>query len=237
METSGSETSNRTPRAPDAVLAETSDAGSPPQHTPTAGGGDGGSRANATTLLSLNQLKAGELTQRIHADTSQLLDNIQSLLQSNFLLGDRRRSGRVPGVIDSHPGLLAARTLSQHVAVNLDELVTLCHDSAAEAEQQLQGFATLFRERERRTRRRRHRKDSAASYCYPQKGRKRTRAPGLVCQSCQTTSTPQWRNGPAGLWTLCNVCGLMYARQVRRNGVFKRRSSSPEGSRESQVLS
>ncbi|KAK2047194.1 hypothetical protein LZ31DRAFT_492247 [Colletotrichum somersetense] len=221
METSDSETSNRTPRAPDAVLAETSDADSPPPHTPTAGGG--GSCANATTLLSLNQLKAGELIQRIHADTSQLLDNIQSLLKSNFLLGGgRRRGGRIPGVVASHPGLLDARALSQHVAVNLDELVTLCHDSAAEAEQHLQGVATLFRERERRTRRRRrHGTDSAASYCYPQK----------------TTSTPQWRNGPTGLWTLCNVCGLMYARQVRRNGIVKRRSSSPEGSREREVPS
>ncbi|KAK2029212.1 hypothetical protein LX32DRAFT_728169 [Colletotrichum zoysiae] len=230
METSDFETSDRTPRAPDAD--------SPPPRTPTDDGG-GSSCAHATTLLTLNQLKAGELIQRIHADTSQLLGSIQSLLQSDFLLGGggRRRGGRVPGVVAGHPGLLAARALSQHVAVNLDELVTLCHDSAAEAEQRLQGVAAFFRERERRTRRPRRGADSAASYCYPQKALKRNRASGLVCQSCQTTSTPQWRNGPAGLWTLCNVCGLMYARQVRRSGIVKRRGTSPEGSGESEVPS
>ncbi|EFQ26880.1 GATA zinc finger [Colletotrichum graminicola M1.001] len=208
METSDSEADKRTPRGADAVLAGSSDDGSA---TPT---GDCG--ADAPTQLSLNQLKAGELMQRIHADTRDLLDHIQSLLQSNFLLGGCRRS-RIPGVIASHPGLIAAHTLSQLVAVNVDELVTLCHDSATDAEHMLQGVAP-FRERERRKRRRRHRKDSAASYCYPQK----------------TTSTPQWRNGPAGLWTLCNVCGLIYARQMRRNGLVKRLTSSPEGSRDSE---
>ncbi|WDK16591.1 GATA zinc finger [Colletotrichum graminicola] len=224
METSDSEADKRTPRGADAVLAGSSDDGSA---TPT---GDCG--ADAPTQLSLNQLKAGELMQRIHADTRDLLDHIQSLLQSNFLLGGCRRS-RIPGVIASHPGLIAAHTLSQLVAVNVDELVTLCHDSATDAEHMLQGVAP-FRERERRKRRRRHRKDSAASYCYPQKALKRSRASRRVCQSCQTTSTPQWRNGPAGLWTLCNVCGLIYARQMRRNGLVKRLTSSPEGSRDSE---
>ncbi|KAK1585416.1 uncharacterized protein LY79DRAFT_558511 [Colletotrichum navitas] len=228
METSDSEADKKTPRGPDAVLSGTSDDDdSAPPQTPT-----GDCRANASTLLSLNQLKAGELMQRIHADTSELLDHIQSLLQSNFLLGGCRRS-RIPGVIASHPGLIAAHTLSQYVAVNVDELVTLCHDSAADAEQKLQGVAPS-RERERRTRRQRHRTDSAASYCYPQKALKRSRASELVCQSCQTTSTPQWRNGPAGLWTLCNVCGLIYARQVRRNGLVKRQTSSAEDSRDSE---
>ncbi|KAK1955710.1 hypothetical protein LY78DRAFT_648669 [Colletotrichum sublineola] len=172
--------------------------------------------------------------QRIHGNTRQLLDSIQSLLQSNFLLGGHNR-GRIPGVIASHPSLLVAQALSQLVAVNVDELVTLCHDSAADAEQQLlqPEDVALFRERERRRRRRRHRTDSAESYCYPQKAPKQRRASGLVCQSCRTTSTPQWRNGPAGLWTLCNVCGLMYARQVRRNSLVKRKPGSPEGSRES----
>jgi len=169
METSDSEADKKTPRGPDAVLSGTSDDDdSAPPQTPT-----GDCRANASTLLSLNQLKAGELMQRIHADTSELLDHIQSLLQSNFLLGGCRRS-RIPGVIASHPGLIAAHTLSQYVAVNVDELVTLCHDSAADAEQKLQGVAPS-RERERRTRRQRHRTDSAASYCYPQKALKRSR--------------------------------------------------------------
>ncbi|KAK1975446.1 GATA zinc finger protein [Colletotrichum cereale] len=209
MGISDSEAVEQAPGATDTVSAGASDTDPASPHTPS-----GDSRVNASILLSLNQLKAGELIQRIHADTSQLLNNIQSLLHSDFLLGGRRRS-RIPGVIVSHPSLLVAQTLSQQVAVNVDELVTLCHNSAASAEQQLPDITPP---RERRKRRRKHRTDSAGSYCYPQK----------------TTSTPQWRNGPAGLWTLCNVCGLMYARQVRRNGLVKRKSSSPEASQDSE---
>ncbi|KAK1995009.1 hypothetical protein LX36DRAFT_553367, partial [Colletotrichum falcatum] len=195
METSDSEADKTTPRPPDPALAGTSDTGPAPPSTPGGGGGGGGgggsSRANAPTLLTLNQLKAGELIQRIQADTSRLLDTVQSLVRSDFLLGGGRAT--VPGVIAGHPGLLVAQTLSRHLAVGVDELVTLCHDSAADAEQRLQDLAAAaaasahFRDRERRKRRRRHRTDSAASHCHPPK-------------SCRATSTPQWRNGPGGLW-------------------------------------
>ncbi|KAJ3215851.1 hypothetical protein HDU67_010271 [Dinochytrium kinnereticum] len=32
------------------------------------------------------------------------------------------------------------------------------------------------------------------------------------CQSCQATQTPEWRRGPHGRRTLCNACGLTYAK-------------------------
>eukprot|EP00798_Chlamydomonas_sp_ICE-L_P028984 gene28984-32172_t len=32
----------------------------------------------------------------------------------------------------------------------------------------------------------------------------------LICTSCKTTSTPQWREGPQGARTLCNACGLRF---------------------------
>jgi len=36
----------------------------------------------------------------------------------------------------------------------------------------------------------------------------------IVCHECHTKSTPQWRSGPEGPGTLCNVCGLLFAKRV-----------------------
>ncbi|WFD06182.1 hypothetical protein MVES1_001524 [Malassezia vespertilionis] len=37
-----------------------------------------------------------------------------------------------------------------------------------------------------------------------------------VCLGCQATSTPEWRKGPTGPRTLCNACGLLYAKMYRK---------------------
>jgi hypothetical protein len=34
-----------------------------------------------------------------------------------------------------------------------------------------------------------------------------------LCTFCNETDTPMWRNGPEGPGTLCNVCGLIYAKR------------------------
>ena len=47
------------------------------------------------------------------------------------------------------------------------------------------------------------------------KKRSRAPAPGS-CQACGTTETPEWRRGPDGARTLCNACGLHYAKLVRK---------------------
>jgi hypothetical protein len=38
----------------------------------------------------------------------------------------------------------------------------------------------------------------------------------LICHNCDAVSTPKWRTGPDGPCTLCNVCGLVYAKRKRR---------------------
>ncbi|RYP82236.1 hypothetical protein DL769_001730 [Monosporascus sp. CRB-8-3] len=38
-----------------------------------------------------------------------------------------------------------------------------------------------------------------------------------ACQRCGRTDTPEWRAGPEGRKTLCNVCGLLYAKQRGRS--------------------
>lgn len=39
----------------------------------------------------------------------------------------------------------------------------------------------------------------------------------LQCFGCGTMDTPEWRKGPCGPRTLCNACGLVYAKIVRRD--------------------
>ncbi|TCD60553.1 hypothetical protein EIP91_009869 [Steccherinum ochraceum] len=59
------------------------------------------------------------------------------------------------------------------------------------------------------------------------KYRKRSRAtPPGKCHSCNIRETPEWRRGPDGARTLCNACGLHYAKLMRKrdkNGI------GPEG--------
>ncbi|KAI3608008.1 gata-type sexual development transcription factor [Moniliophthora roreri] len=49
------------------------------------------------------------------------------------------------------------------------------------------------------------------------KYRKRSRAtPPGRCHSCNIRETPEWRRGPDGARTLCNACGLHYAKLMRK---------------------
>ena len=36
------------------------------------------------------------------------------------------------------------------------------------------------------------------------------------CLGCGVSETPEWRKGPSGPRTLCNACGLLYAKMCRR---------------------
>ncbi|SCO88904.1 related to NsdD protein [Fusarium oxysporum] len=47
------------------------------------------------------------------------------------------------------------------------------------------------------------------------KRRARAARPGR-CHGCNRTNTPEWRRGPGGARTLCNACGLHYARLERK---------------------
>lgn len=51
----------------------------------------------------------------------------------------------------------------------------------------------------------------------PKKRRGRAAPPGR-CHSCNRAETPEWRRGPDGARTLCNACGLHYAKLTRKMG-------------------
>ncbi|KAM5531739.1 hypothetical protein V8D89_014588 [Ganoderma adspersum] len=51
----------------------------------------------------------------------------------------------------------------------------------------------------------------------PRKKLKRAAAEQHVCVTCGRTDSPEWRKGPHGPKTLCNACGLRWAKKARRN--------------------
>jgi hypothetical protein len=53
------------------------------------------------------------------------------------------------------------------------------------------------------------------------KKRRGKAAPPGRCHSCNRAETPEWRRGPDGARTLCNACGLHYAKLTRRMGAGK----------------
>lgn len=48
------------------------------------------------------------------------------------------------------------------------------------------------------------------------RGRLPSNKANLICLKCGTNDTPEWRRGPEGSNTLCNACGLQYAKRVKR---------------------
>lgn len=53
------------------------------------------------------------------------------------------------------------------------------------------------------------------------KKRRGRAAPPGRCHSCNRAETPEWRRGPDGARTLCNACGLHYAKLTRKNTINK----------------
>jgi hypothetical protein len=56
--------------------------------------------------------------------------------------------------------------------------------------------------------------------------RKRVRASPGTCQSCGATETPEWRRGPEGPRTLCNACGLHFAKVVKKRKAEEERQTT-----------
>ena len=59
--------------------------------------------------------------------------------------------------------------------------------------------------------------DSKVAYAGSDTKKRRGRAaPPGRCHSCNRAETPEWRRGPDGARTLCNACGLHYAKLTRK---------------------
>jgi len=62
--------------------------------------------------------------------------------------------------------------------------------------------------------------------------RKQRAAPPGRCHSCNRIDTPEWRRGPDGARTLCNACGLHYAKLERKRNASAAQSIRPKPSEE-----
>lgn len=58
------------------------------------------------------------------------------------------------------------------------------------------------------------------------KKRRGRAAPPGRCHSCNRAETPEWRRGPDGARTLCNACGLHYAKLTRKNNGTNKNASA-----------
>jgi len=50
----------------------------------------------------------------------------------------------------------------------------------------------------------------------PRRRGKKRKKPPTICLECGVGETPEWRRGPQGPRTLCNACGLRYAKRKKR---------------------
>jgi len=60
------------------------------------------------------------------------------------------------------------------------------------------------------------------------KKRRGRAAPPGRCHSCNRIDTPEWRRGPDGARTLCNACGLHYAKLERKRQLDSRSALRPK---------
>jgi len=58
-----------------------------------------------------------------------------------------------------------------------------------------------------------------------QQKRKAIATTDLYCHSCGITDTPEWRRGPDGCKSLCNACGLHYAKILKRETMVPNRQT------------
>ncbi|KAK7458422.1 hypothetical protein Landi51_01245 [Colletotrichum acutatum] len=159
--------------------------------------------------MSLNHLKASEIIQRVHGDANNLLRNIQGLLR--YSRAPTLDGGRLlTGVLLNNPKLLHAQKISQHITGDMAELVAISQKSRETA-------VRLKRPNHlRKIRRKQHGQLEHAAAAAVNHHSNESMPDPSVCHNCHTTCTPQWRSGPAGPRTLCNVCGLIHAMRQRK---------------------
>ena len=59
--------------------------------------------------------------------------------------------------------------------------------------------------------------------------------PARHCTSCGTVTTPEWHKGPQGPGTLCNACGLIYAKMKKRQEQGEEEEEEEEESSQSDT--
>ncbi|KAG6133355.1 hypothetical protein E4U38_004266 [Claviceps purpurea] len=163
----------------------------------------------ANLKLSLNTLRLSESFDTIKLDVGLLAWHAGHFPTEN----DTQILEQV-----SEDDLYAILELSQNICINVDRILSLRNQrqGRTDTSSNVDGaFSPSLENHQYRSIRseisRQQACESRPSLRIPAK-----RSRGPSCCACSTERTPKWRNGPAGPGTLCNVCGLIYAKRKGR---------------------
>ncbi|WQF84521.1 Putative Zinc finger, GATA-type, Zinc finger, NHR/GATA-type [Colletotrichum destructivum] len=159
------------------------------------------------TKLSWNHLRQGESHQRIRHGAKQLLR-----LTESFSAFDG--AGPAGGHDTAHEhtfptddDLRTMSRLSHSIARDINEIRALRKDDPNAQNQK--------RKTDESSQQQAAFRNDASDRGDPPARRPGRRAE-FSCHKCHRVETPEWRPGPDGPGTLCNVCGLIYAKRERK---------------------
>ncbi|KAL0938556.1 gata transcription factor [Colletotrichum truncatum] len=161
--------------------------------------------------LSLNHLKQGESHQRIRHGATQLLRLTEKFPGYNGSGLDGGYETANDQALPSDSDIRAMTRLSHGIARDISQIRALRKEDpsyhkrrASELLHNAMGPPSVSRTR-------------VVPDCVSTAGRGKThRQVEFSCHKCHRVDTPEWRPGPDGPSTLCNVCGLVYAKRERK---------------------
>ncbi|KAF6808039.1 gata zinc finger [Colletotrichum sojae] len=161
---------------------------------------------DGSTRLSLTRLKQGERHQRIRHGASELLRPSDSFpgYHGEYSGGGFHVAHDRP--LPSEGELRAMARLLHDIAHEIVEIYSLRNGPGSDgpARPRDAGNSTA---------------DPVSCHAIvAHKPRKAKHDAGIYCHKCYRVVTPQWRRGPDGPMTLCNVCGLVYAKRQQPMG-------------------
>ncbi|KAG5964568.1 hypothetical protein E4U58_003176 [Claviceps cyperi] len=163
----------------------------------------------ANLQLSLNTLRLSESFDTIKLDVGLLAWHVGHFPAEN----DTQILEQV-----SEDDLYAILELSQNICINVERILSLRNQRQGRSDTSSNVDGTFSPSLENHQYRSIRSEISRQQICESRPSlripAKRPRGPS--CCACSTECTPKWRNGPAGLGTLCNVCGLIYAKRKGR---------------------
>ncbi|KAK1982667.1 hypothetical protein LZ30DRAFT_590117 [Colletotrichum cereale] len=166
---------------------------------------DGQQDPVSSTKLSWNHVRQGESHQRIHHGAKQLLLLTENFSGSNGPGPASGHDSTKDYTLPSDDDLRLMSRLSHGIARDISEIKALRKDDPKAHQRRLGGGGqqpVAFR--------------NDAPNRSTQPGHRPRQKVEFACHKCHRVDTPEWRPGPDGPSTLCNVCGLIYAKRERK---------------------
>ncbi|KAK2779389.1 gata zinc finger [Colletotrichum kahawae] len=156
--------------------------------------------------LSLRRLKQGEGHQRIRHGASELLRLSENFPGYHGQAGGGGFHSAHDQALPSDSDLRHMAQLSHTIANDIFDIFALRNEDVASQHRRQGGVGADSR--------RHHFSESIKpGHASVMRSKGGEAASEFYCHKCHRVDTPQWRLGPDGPMTLCNVCGLMYAKR------------------------